>query len=188
MRDSLNPQSRPQVGKSYAARAARAAGKREAEALAAEGLERVSAVYTKGATAVDGLKDMAKALRRLPVVDLGLPTVPAPCPEARTAQARCIPACTRLLGACGVGSKREAWQCIACSALLQHPDSTLCAGHRAGALWQPSGECPADKPCICSKSLSRAAFPGTGANVLQVLSAATALNGRAPCRLFRWRW
>ena len=78
----FDPWNAAQVGKSYAARAARAASKREAEALAAEGLERVSAVYTKGATAVDGLKDMAKALRRLPVVDLGLPTVPEPCPEA----------------------------------------------------------------------------------------------------------
>jgi hypothetical protein len=64
-----------QVGKSYAARAARATNKKEAEALAEEGLERVAATYQKGATAVEGLKDMAKQLRRLPVVDLSLPTV-----------------------------------------------------------------------------------------------------------------
>lgn len=32
-------------------------------------------MYKKGAGAVDGLKDMAKQLRRLPVVDLTLPTV-----------------------------------------------------------------------------------------------------------------
>ena len=65
------------MGKSYAARAARAGSKREAEALAEEGLEAVAAVYRKGAGAVDGLKDMAKQLRRLPVVDLALPTVRA---------------------------------------------------------------------------------------------------------------
>lgn len=65
------------MGKSYAARAARAGNKREAEALAEEGIEAVAAVYRKGAGAVDGLKDMAKQLRRLPVVDLALPTVRA---------------------------------------------------------------------------------------------------------------
>ena len=54
------------MGKSYAARAARAGNKREAEALAAEGLDAVAAVYGRGATAVDGLKDMAKQLRRCP--------------------------------------------------------------------------------------------------------------------------
>ncbi len=64
-----------QVGKAYAARAGKAANKKEAEALGVEGFENVAAVYKKGATAVDGLKDMAKQLRRLPVVDLMLPTV-----------------------------------------------------------------------------------------------------------------
>ena len=32
-------------------------------------------VYNKGATALGGLKDMARQLRRLPTVDLELPTV-----------------------------------------------------------------------------------------------------------------
>ncbi|KAK9909858.1 hypothetical protein WJX75_008488 [Coccomyxa subellipsoidea] len=68
-------QSAVQVGKDYAARAGRAANKKEAEALGVEGFESVAAMYKKGATAVDGLKDMAKQLRRLPVVDLTLPTV-----------------------------------------------------------------------------------------------------------------
>ncbi|BDA42683.1 probable nucleolar GTP-binding protein 1 [Coccomyxa sp. Obi] len=68
-------QSAVQVGKAYAARAGKAANKKEAEALAVEGFENVAAVYKKGATAVDGLKDMAKQLRRLPVVDLTLPMV-----------------------------------------------------------------------------------------------------------------
>ncbi|EIE24639.1 P-loop containing nucleoside triphosphate hydrolase protein [Coccomyxa subellipsoidea C-169] len=68
-------QSAVQVGKAYAARAGKAANKKEAEALGVEGFENVAAVYKKGATAVDGLKDMAKQLRRLPVVDLMLPTV-----------------------------------------------------------------------------------------------------------------
>ncbi len=63
------------MGKAYAARAGKAANKKEAEALAEEGFENVATVYKKGATAVDGLKDMAKQLRRLPVVDLTLPTV-----------------------------------------------------------------------------------------------------------------
>ncbi len=63
------------MGKAYAARAGKAANKKEAEVLAEEGFENVAAVYKKGATAVDGLKDMAKQLRRLPVVDLTLPTV-----------------------------------------------------------------------------------------------------------------
>lgn len=66
------------MGKAYAARAAHAANKKDAEAIAEEGLEKVAAIYKKGATAVDGLKDMAKQLRRLPVVDISLPTVRTP--------------------------------------------------------------------------------------------------------------
>ena len=38
-------------------------------------MENVTLVYNKGATALGGLKDMARQLRRLPTVDLELPTV-----------------------------------------------------------------------------------------------------------------
>lgn len=69
-----------QVGKGYAARTSKAGTKKEAEALAEEGLATVALVYRKGATALDGLKDMAKQLRRLPTVDLELPTVSAALP------------------------------------------------------------------------------------------------------------
>ena len=64
-----------QVGKGYAARTSKAGSKKEAEQLAEEGLETVALVYRKGAAALEGLKDMAKQLRRLPTVDLELPTV-----------------------------------------------------------------------------------------------------------------
>ncbi len=64
-----------QVGKGYAARTSKAGNKRDAEQLAEEGMETITLVYKKGATALDGLKDMAKQLRRLPTVDLELPTV-----------------------------------------------------------------------------------------------------------------
>ena len=67
-----------QVSKAYAARASRANGKREADALAEEGLAAVQALYQKGAGAVDGLKHMAQALRRLPVVEPLVPTVRSP--------------------------------------------------------------------------------------------------------------
>ena len=63
------------VGKGYAARTSKAGNKRDAEQLAEEGMETITLVYRKGATALDGLKDMAKQLRRLPTVDLELPTV-----------------------------------------------------------------------------------------------------------------
>ena len=67
-----------QVGKGYAARTSKAGSKKEAEQLAKEGLETVALVYRKGAAALEGLKDMAKQLRRLPTVDLELPTVSLP--------------------------------------------------------------------------------------------------------------
>jgi nucleolar GTP-binding protein len=64
-----------EVAKAYATRASRASGKREAVALQEEGLARVEAVFTRGAIAVDELKDVAKSLRRLPAVDPRLPAV-----------------------------------------------------------------------------------------------------------------
>jgi nucleolar GTP-binding protein len=64
-----------EVAKGYAARASKAANKKEAVALQIEGFERVEAVFLRGAAGVDELKDVAKSLRRLPVVDPRLPTV-----------------------------------------------------------------------------------------------------------------
>ena len=74
-----------QVGKGYAARTSKAGNKKEAEQLAEEGMETITLVYKKGATALDGLKDMAKQLRRLPTVDLELPTVS---PQSSSSQGR----------------------------------------------------------------------------------------------------
>lgn len=64
-----------EVAKGYAARASKAANKRDALALQAEGFSRVEAIFNRGADAVDKLKELAKSLRRLPVVDPRLPTV-----------------------------------------------------------------------------------------------------------------
>ncbi|KAL4523871.1 hypothetical protein Ndes2437A_g00437 [Nannochloris sp. 'desiccata'] len=64
-----------EVAKGYAARAGKAANKRDALALQAEGFSRVEAIFNRGADAVDELKELAKSLRRLPVVDPRLPTV-----------------------------------------------------------------------------------------------------------------
>jgi nucleolar GTP-binding protein len=64
-----------EVAKGYAARAGKAANKRDALALQAEGFARVEAIFNRGADAVDELKELAKSLRRLPVVDPRLPTV-----------------------------------------------------------------------------------------------------------------
>lgn len=64
-----------EVAKGYAARAGKAPNKRDAIALQTEGFSRVEAVFNRGADAVDELKELAKSLRRLPVVDPALPTV-----------------------------------------------------------------------------------------------------------------
>ncbi|KAL4425825.1 hypothetical protein ABPG75_009841 [Micractinium tetrahymenae] len=64
-----------EVGKAYATRASRAANKKEALALQEEGFARLEAVFSRGSYAVDELKDVAKSLRRLPVVEPELPTV-----------------------------------------------------------------------------------------------------------------
>ncbi len=54
---------------------AKAQSKRDVLATVDEGIAKVSSIYNKGARAVEDLKDMVKALRRLPVVDPALPTV-----------------------------------------------------------------------------------------------------------------
>ena len=64
-----------EVAKGFATRASKAANKREALSLRDEGYERITAVYDRGSAAVEELKEIAKSLRRLPVVDPDLPTV-----------------------------------------------------------------------------------------------------------------
>ncbi|KAL4859859.1 Nucleolar GTP-binding protein 1 [Chlorella vulgaris] len=59
-----------EVGKAYATRASRAANKKEAVALQEEGFASLQAVFS-----LDELKDVAKSLRRLPVVEPNVPTV-----------------------------------------------------------------------------------------------------------------
>lgn len=64
-----------EVGKAYATRASRAASKREAIALQEEGFARMETVFSKGTDAVDRLKEVARNLRKLPVVQPELPTM-----------------------------------------------------------------------------------------------------------------
>jgi nucleolar GTP-binding protein len=64
-----------QAAKEYAARAGKAPSKRDAAALQAEGFAAVEAAYARGAPALEQLKEAAKALRRLPVVDPAAPAV-----------------------------------------------------------------------------------------------------------------
>jgi nucleolar GTP-binding protein len=64
-----------QMGKNYAARCARCGARKEALAAVDEGFAALEALFLKGAAAVDELVDVARALRRLPLVDPFLPTV-----------------------------------------------------------------------------------------------------------------
>mmetsp|Transcript_12095 Transcript_12095/g.33988 ORF Transcript_12095/g.33988 Transcript_12095/m.33988 type:complete len:462 (-) Transcript_12095:356-1741(-) len=64
-----------EVGKQLAARAAKAKNRKEAEAVEEEGLKSLEALYTKGSPSVDRLKQLAKELRRLPVVEMDTPTI-----------------------------------------------------------------------------------------------------------------
>lgn len=59
-----------QVTKAYAARFASAPSKRDAEQLHEEALTVAASALAQRSLALDELKDIAKALRRLPVVDL----------------------------------------------------------------------------------------------------------------------
>lgn len=65
------------MGKNYAARCARCGARKEALAAADEGFAALEVLFLKGAAAVDELVDVARALRRLPLVDPFLPTVSA---------------------------------------------------------------------------------------------------------------
>jgi nucleolar GTP-binding protein len=65
-----------QAGKDAAAAAAKTRGKADAVAAEEAGVAAVSAAWGRGgAAALDSLKDVAKALRRLPTVDAGAPTL-----------------------------------------------------------------------------------------------------------------
>jgi nucleolar GTP-binding protein len=63
------------MGKNYAARCARCGARKEALVAVDEGFAALEALFLKGAAAVDELVDVARALRRLPLVDPFLPTV-----------------------------------------------------------------------------------------------------------------
>lgn len=65
-----------QLGKEFAARGARAASKKDAVAAADDGFAALEALFLKHSAAVDDLVGVARQLRRLPLVDPFLPTVP----------------------------------------------------------------------------------------------------------------
>ena len=64
-----------QVGKGYAAQAAKAKNKAEAYAVQEAGFTSLQSVFAKGVPALDNLKVVAQQLRRLPTVDVEVPTV-----------------------------------------------------------------------------------------------------------------
>jgi nucleolar GTP-binding protein len=64
-----------EVSKGYARAAAKVAKKKDALVLQDEGFQKVQAVYERGSAAVEELKQVAKALRQLPVVDPIIPTM-----------------------------------------------------------------------------------------------------------------
>lgn len=64
-----------EVGKQYASKAAKARNRKEAAEVEAEGLETLQNMYKKGSSFVDRLKQLAKQLRRLPVVETETPTI-----------------------------------------------------------------------------------------------------------------
>ncbi|KAF8060507.1 nog-1 [Scenedesmus sp. PABB004] len=64
-----------ETGKGYANRAANAANKRAAAALAEEGSAALGALFDRGAKAMEDLKRVSRALRGLPYVDPSLPTL-----------------------------------------------------------------------------------------------------------------
>lgn len=64
-----------EVSKGYARAAGKVTKKKDALVLQEEGFQKVQAVYERGAAAVEELKQVAKALRQLPVVDPTLPTM-----------------------------------------------------------------------------------------------------------------
>eukprot|EP00891_Asterochloris_glomerata_P003705 jgi/Astpho2/3705/gw1.00060.28.1_t len=64
-----------EAGKVQAARAGKLKTRKEAEAVAADGFERVESAYRARCGAVEELKGVAKRLRRLPVIQPEIPTV-----------------------------------------------------------------------------------------------------------------
>lgn len=63
------------LGRSYASRASNAANKKAAEEIALEGYETMARVYEKSSKCVQDLLLLAKALRKLPILDSELPTI-----------------------------------------------------------------------------------------------------------------
>lgn len=64
-----------QVGKGYAAQAAKAKNKADAVAIQEAGFANMQSVYAKGETSLINLKEVAKQLRRLPTVEVDVPMV-----------------------------------------------------------------------------------------------------------------
>ncbi|KAK9797438.1 hypothetical protein WJX73_004556 [Symbiochloris irregularis] len=72
--DSLR-KSLLEVGKGYAAQAAKAKNKADALAIQETGFANMQSVYAKGESSLINLKEVAKQLRRLPTVEVEAPTV-----------------------------------------------------------------------------------------------------------------
>lgn len=68
-----------QVGNGFANRATKSKKKADAIALQEEGFASLQSVFAKGLTSLDNLKQVAQDLRRLPYVDVHIPTVDTHC-------------------------------------------------------------------------------------------------------------
>lgn len=64
-----------QVGKSYAGKANKGVNVRDVENTLEEGFKSLEALYEKGKGALDSVKYIAIALRKLPTVNMNVPTV-----------------------------------------------------------------------------------------------------------------
>lgn len=64
-----------QVGKSYASRGGKADSKKEAESIAEEGFDTMERIFTKHKGLLLDLVDIARQLRKLPKLELGVPTI-----------------------------------------------------------------------------------------------------------------
>lgn len=64
-----------QVGKSYAGKANKGVTVREVEGTLQEGFQSMEALFQKGAAALESVKYIAITLRKLPTVDINIPTV-----------------------------------------------------------------------------------------------------------------
>ena len=64
-----------QVGKSYAGKANKGVTVKDIHATLEEGFKSLEALYEKSCDIVDSVKQIAITLRKLPTVDMGIPTV-----------------------------------------------------------------------------------------------------------------